>query len=422
MNLQELINNPDIKDILTDKEIEYIAANNRLYDRKRIKEKLEKHFKNVAVTGRGKNTNIEIGERVLYKSNDSMHNELYTNALYLLCSYLQGAKVETITKRKTLKKWGKIMQYPESMQGLKFEESFKLGYYKLDLFMNTDFKEPDKNNYLTVSDVIQYNGDLREFRRQVTKDVFRRLAKATGAKVKDIFIGIRLKFVDKERQKFVKGKRELLSDETIQLIENERDLIIEQYDKINIFNVYDSAEYKMAIHEIGYYKVWREYEITINTNKLNKLIQELEHNPYIDTNLTPEQQEQHIKGLYKQSYYKHLEYTDRKHKGKLKGYDENDMNILKLDSELLLKLEREELKNILHYRRYKGQALEYYRLYEKALKESDKEPQEVEIIKQREQELIDQEQEIIKQQQEQEYILELTPEEQEKVLDDLLDF
>ena len=34
---------------------------------------------------------------------------------------------------------------------------------------------------------------------------------------------------------------------------------------------------------------------------------------------------------------------------------------------MLLNLERYELRNILHYRRYKGQALEYYHIYEDKL-------------------------------------------------------
>ena len=34
---------------------------------------------------------------------------------------------------------------------------------------------------------------------------------------------------------------------------------------------------------------------------------------------------------------------------------------------MLLNLERDELRNILHYRRYKGQALEYYHIYEDKL-------------------------------------------------------
>lgn len=48
--------------------MEYIAKYNRLHDKKRMKAKLEKHFDNVDITGRGKNINIELGERTLYIS------------------------------------------------------------------------------------------------------------------------------------------------------------------------------------------------------------------------------------------------------------------------------------------------------------------------------------------------------------------
>ena len=422
MNLQELINTPDIKEILTDKEMEYIAANNRLYDRKRIKEKLEKYFENVVITGRGKNINIELGERTLYISNDSMHNELYTNALYLLCSHLQDARGKFIAESKTLKKWAEIMKYPNDMIGLKLNQAYSLGNYKLNL-MDTDFKNPSNNNYLTISDVIQYNSDLREFRHQVTKDALRRLTKATGGKLEDFFIGIRLKFVDEEKQKFIKGKKEILDDETAKQLEYERELLIEQHDKINKFNVYDTDEYKYIVHELGWYKVWREYSITVEVDKLNKLIQELERNSYININLTPDEQEQHIKEIYKQSYYKHLSYCDKKYKGKLRGLSK-DVPIEILDDKDLLNLERDNLRNILHYREYKGQALEYYHLYEKKLREYNREPLEVEIIKQREQELLDLEQELLDLKQEQELIdgVELTPEEQAKALDELLGF
>lgn len=385
----------------------YIAKYNRLHDKKRMKEKLEKHFDNVVITGRGKNINIEIGERILYITNDTMYNELYTNALYYLCLHLQRAadKIRNysyggyavfsimlyndkyIAMNKTFKNWASAMKYPYDMKGLKFEQSFKLGM-NLDL-SNTDFKEPNNNNKLTISDVIQYNSDLREFRHQAIRDVLRRITKATGAKVEDIFYSIHLdKLVDEEiigvvpkyrkdldhnvinkyvNSEFIKKNKLPLNKDIVQKLETVRQLLIEQYDKINKYNVYDSNEYKDAIHNLGYYSVWRECKITIDLDKLNKIIQELERNPYVNVDLTPEGQQNHMRELYKKSYYKHLAYNDKIYMGKLKGLDDNNIPIELLDKDMLLNLERDELRNILHYRRYKRQALEYYHIYEDKL-------------------------------------------------------
>lgn len=387
--------------------MEYIAKYNRLHDKKRMKAKLEKHFDNVDITGRGKNINIELGERTLYISNDTMYNELYTNALYYLCLHLQRAadKIHNykyggyavfsimlyndkyIAMNKTFKNWASAMKYPYDMKGLKFEQSFKLGM-NLDL-SNTDFKEPNNNNKLTISDVIQYNSDLREFRHQAIRDVLRRITKATGAKVEDIFYCIHLnKLVDEEiigvvpkyrkdldhniinkyvNSEFIKKNKLPLNKDIVQKLETLRQLLIEQYDKINKYNVYDSNEYKDAVHNLGYYSIWRECKITIDIDKLNKLIQELGQNEYINVDLTPEEQEHYMKELYKQSYYKHLAYNDKIYRGKLEGLDDDNIPIELLDKDMLLNLERDELRNILHYRRYKGQALEYYHIYEDKL-------------------------------------------------------
>lgn len=228
-----------------------------------------------------------------------------------------------IAMNKTFKNWASAMKYPYDMKGLKFEQSFKLGM-NLDL-SNTDFKEPNNNNKLTISDVIQYNSDLREFRHQAIRDVLRRITKATGAKVEDIFYCIHLnKLVDEEiigvvpkyrkgldhniinkyvNSEFIKKNKLPLNKDIVQKLETLRQLLIEQYDKINKYNVYDSNEYKDAVHNLGYYSIWRECKITIDIDKLNKLIQELGQNEYINVDLTPEEQEHYMKELYKQSYY-----------------------------------------------------------------------------------------------------------------------
>lgn len=211
--------------------------------------KLLKKFKEVTITGRGKNVDIRFSKPIMYNPKKTLYSELTTNMLYMLCNYLcqEGDKLldgersmlttnlnsfnslsnEMIYSRKneniteisengmdctffacrSFQKWCDAMLIPNCMNGLEFDDAKKLG---INMGLNNiDLNDLSNRNELTISDVICFNADLRSFKQARMKMVLKQLKKSIDAEIESVFVGITLESLQKnEIIKFIPKYRE----------------------------------------------------------------------------------------------------------------------------------------------------------------------------------------------------------------------
>lgn len=242
LNLEELIDS-DARQFIPKSEIDSVKEHGRLINKSRVINNLCKHYDGVQLAGRGKNLDITLGKKKIPQAT----TERAKAVNLILCNWVSSHK---FNDSKTLKKWlnlAKIELFDNS--GLK-EVNKELGLeYKWNDWNLNDLEYTlSCNKQLTYNDLQGFRHDYNHYILGLIRYCLRTLASRGNGRLNT---GL---------YEFRDGVKLRLNDEATRKV---NDLISQVVDlgKISKWQVYDSKEYMQGLHELGFNRVWLEYEV-----------------------------------------------------------------------------------------------------------------------------------------------------------------